>query len=208
MLPLTLNLRGRSVVVIGGGNVGARKAAAALAAGATVRVVDPRTPLALPPDAAHAPETYRPDHLDGAALAFACATPDVNARVATDARAKGVWVSSASAPDDGDFTLPAVVRRGDLLLTVSTGGASPALARRVREKLESEYDGAFAEWVRLLAEVRQEVLAAVPDEARRRELLDGFAGWEWLARLRADGAEKVREALRAVLSGPRPGGGE
>ena len=82
---------------------------------------------------------------------------------------------------------------------MSTGGASPALARRIREKLEAEYDEAFAEWVRLLAEVRAEVLATVPDEARRRELLDAFAAWEWLERLRTEGAEKVREAMRSIL---------
>lgn len=200
MFPILLELRGKKVVVIGGGAVGARKASALLTAGADVTVIDPRTPPALPPGAAHVPESYRGDHLDGAALVFACATPEVNARVVADARTRGVWVNAASSPDEGDFTLPAVVRRGELTLAVSTGGASPALARRLREKLESEYDAVFGEWVALLAEVRAEVLATIPDEARRRELLDGFADWGWLARLRADGSEKVREAMRVVVS--------
>ncbi len=206
VFPILLNLADKRVVVIGGGAVGARKASAALAAGAVVRVVDPRAALALPAEVGHIAEAYRSEHLDGAALVFACATPDVNAQVVADARARGVWVNAATSPDEGDFTLPAVVRRGGLTLAVGTGGASPALARRVREQLEAEYDDAFAEWVALLAEVRAEVMARVPDEVRRRELLDAFADWSWLARLRTEGAEKVREAMRAATSEPRPEG--
>ncbi|HEY1187538.1 MAG TPA: NAD(P)-dependent oxidoreductase [Gemmata sp.] len=199
MFPILLNLVGKLVVVVGGGAVGARKATALLAAGAAVRVIDPRAPLALPPGAVHVPAPYHAGHLEGAVLAFACAVPEVNARVVAEANARGLWVNAASSPDEGDFTLPAVVRRGDLVLTVSTGGAAPALARRIREKLEAEYDTAFAEWVRILGEVRVEVLATVPDESRRRELLDGFADWSWLERFRTEGAEQVRAAMRAAV---------
>lgn len=199
MLPIVLDVRGKCAVVVGGGAVGARKLAALLDAGAAVRVIDPRPLPDLPPGAVYVAEAYRAEHLDGAALAFACATPQVNEQVVADARAFGVWVCSATDPAGGDFALPAVVRRGDFALAVSTGGAAPALARRVREKLEAEFDESFAEWVSVLAEVRRDVLATVGDEARRRELLDGFASWEWLARLRADGAEAVLKAMRALL---------
>ncbi|QJW97439.1 Siroheme synthase / Precorrin-2 oxidase [Frigoriglobus tundricola] len=191
-----LNLAGKLVAVVGGGPVGMRKLAAVLECGAVARVIDPRSLSGLPSGVRHVCEPYRAPHLDGAALAFACAPPEVNARVVGDGRARGVWVNAATAPSDGDFTLPAVVRRGDFTLSVSTGGAAPALARRVREKLEAEFDATFAEWVRLLAELRAEVLATVPDETRRRELLDAFADWHWLARLRTEGADAVRAAMR------------
>jgi precorrin-2 dehydrogenase/sirohydrochlorin ferrochelatase len=200
--PVLLSLAGRLVVVVGGGAVGVRKASAASAACAAVRVVDPRSPLALPPGTIHIPEAYRAEHLIGASLAFACATPEVNARVVADARERGVWVNAATRPDEGDFTLPAVVRRGDLVLAVSTGGASPALARRVRERLEAEFDEPFAQWVKVLSEVRSEVLACVPDESRRRELLNSFADWPWLERLRAEGADAVLAAMRALVEKP------
>ncbi|MBY0456638.1 MAG: bifunctional precorrin-2 dehydrogenase/sirohydrochlorin ferrochelatase [Gemmataceae bacterium] len=198
-MPVLLNLRDERVLVVGGGLVGARKAQNARSADARVVVVDPQPGLSLPPGCEHVVERYRPEHLAGASLAFACATTDVNAQIVQDARARGVWVNAATSPDEGDFALPAVVRRGGLTLAVSTGGASPALARRIREKLEAEFDEAFGLWVQVLAEVRAEVLASVPDDARRRALLDGFAGWEWLARLRDEGAEAVRSAMRSAM---------
>lgn len=201
MFPILLNLSGKLVVVVGGGAVGLRKLAAVLESGASVRLIDPRPFPNLPPNVSHIAEAYRAEHLDGAALAFACATPEVNAAVVADCRARGLWVNTATSPAEGDFTLPAVVRRGELTLAVSTGGASPALARRIREKLEAEFDDAFAEWVRVLAEVRTEVLAKVADEARRRELLEGFADWTWLERLRAEGAPAVLAAMRALICG-------
>ena len=195
-----LNLAGKLVVVVGGGTVGVRKLAAVLECGAVARVIDPRPLSGLPPEVTHVRELYQIDHLNGTALAFACALPEVNAQVVRDGRARGVWVNAATFPTDGDFTLPAVVRRGDFTLSVSTGGASPALARRVREKLETEFDATFAEWVRLLADVRTEVLATIPDEPRRRELLDSFADWHWLARLRTEGAAAVRAEMRKFMS--------
>lgn len=201
MLPVLLNVTGKRVVVIGGGAVGVRKANAALAVGATVCVVDPRTVPELPPQATHIAEAYRSEHLANAVLVFACATPEVNSQVVADAHALGLWVNAASDPHAGDFALPAVVRRGELTLAVSTGGASPALARRIREKLEADYDDAFAVWLRLLAELRAEVLATEPDESRRHAIFDSLANWHWLARVRTDPPATVLAAMRASIHG-------
>jgi precorrin-2 dehydrogenase/sirohydrochlorin ferrochelatase len=92
-----------------------------------------------------------------------------------------------------------VVRRGDFVVAVGTGGAAPALARAVRRWLEAEFDAAFGEWVGLLAEARDLARQRVTDAGRRRELLERLCGWEWLERLRREGAEAVREALRAEV---------
>ena len=202
MFPVTLDLAGRRVVVVGGGSVGRRKAAAAAAAGAVVTVVDPaESPGTAVPGLTVLVESYAPDHVTGADLVFACATPEVNARVVADCRVRRVWVNSATDPTVGDFTLPAVLGVGKLTLAVATGGAAPALARRVRDRLAAQFDAAFAAWVELLNEVRGQVLVTVADPARRRELLDGFADWPWLDRLRAEGVEAVRAAMLAAVGG-------
>jgi precorrin-2 dehydrogenase / sirohydrochlorin ferrochelatase len=206
MFPLFLHLTDRLAVVIGGGAVGRRKAAAVLDAGARVRLVCLET---RPVDETHAAvdwrsEPYAAAHLYGAALAFAAATPEVNARVVADARARGLWVNSASDPEAGDFFVPAVVRRGDFVVAVGTGGAAPALAAEVRRRLEEQFDDSFGQWAALLAEMRPLVLEAVSDEERRRLLFARWTSWEWLERLRRDGAEAVRAAFLQEL---RDGGG-
>ena len=76
-------------------------------------------------------QPYRAEHLHGASLVIAAGPPEVNTQVVEDARRMGVWVSSTSDPDLGDFTIPAVWKSGPLVLTVSTSGASPALAARL-----------------------------------------------------------------------------
>ncbi len=197
MLPLFLNMMGRLAVVIGGGAVGQRKAAAALAAGAHVRQVCLES---RPSDQVHLSlewrtEPYTPTHLDGATLVFAAGPPAVNARVVADARARGVWVNAANDPAASDFLMPSTVRRGEFVLAIGTGGAAPALARRVRRQLEEQFDEAFGQWVALLAELRPIVLASLPDAERRRILFERWCSPEWLERLRREGVAAVREAL-------------
>ena len=201
MLPVFLDMTNRLAVVVGGGPVGRRKAAALLAAGARVRLVclEPRPADQTGPALDWLTGPYAPVHLDGAALVFAAGPPEVNARVVADARARGVWVNAASDPGAGDFFLPSVVRRGDFVLAVGTGGLAPVLARAVRRRLEAEFDAAFGEWVGLLAEARDLARQCVTDAGKRRELLERLCGWEWLERLRREGAEAVRQALRAEV---------
>jgi precorrin-2 dehydrogenase/sirohydrochlorin ferrochelatase len=199
MFPIVVNLTGRLAVVVGGGSVGRRKIAALLAAGARVRVVCPEPP---PADefcsvVEWLPEAYCPGHLDGAILAFAAATPEVNARVLADARARGILVNVATDPESGDFLMPATIRRGDFVLAVSTSGAAPAFAAEIRRRLEEQFDETFGRWVALLAEIRPIVLANVHDSQKRRELFERWAKWEWLERLRREGEETVRAALLA-----------
>jgi precorrin-2 dehydrogenase / sirohydrochlorin ferrochelatase len=198
MLAFMLDLVGKRVVVVGGGPVGRRKASLVQYEGCQVRVVA----LELRPhDWPHAAslewlvEPYRREHLVGAALVFAAATPEVNSQIVLDAQSLGIWVNSASNPDDGDCLVPATLQRGMLQLAVSTQGASPSFARRIKEKLDAEFDTSFAEFVNLLDDIRDVVLRDVADPSRRRELLDGLGNWPWLTRFRTDGAHITRTAM-------------
>ena len=203
MLSVNLTIRGTPVLVIGGGNVGRRRAAVLAAAGAVVTVVDPAAiqPL-LPPGVRHLQEPFRAVHLEGIRLAFACATAEVNAEVAAFARQAGVWVSNASDPEGSDFTLPSVAERGGLKFAVSTGGASPALAKRIAAEVLNYFDDSYAEWVRVLGLVREAVRERVADEGERRRLLAEFADPVWLEELRDYGADAVLADMLAEIGEP------
>jgi precorrin-2 dehydrogenase/sirohydrochlorin ferrochelatase len=200
MFPVFLDLKDRLAVVIGGGTVGRRKSAALRAAGARVRLVCLELrPADLDDEGVDwQVESYEPRHLDGAALVFAAGPAALNEHVVADARARGVWIASTSAPETGDFITPATVRSGTLLLAVSTGGAAPALARRVRERLQEEFDESFAAWLALLAELRPLVRAVAGEDCRRR-LWDELTDWQWLQRVRSEGVEAARVAMRRVI---------
>jgi precorrin-2 dehydrogenase len=196
-----VDLTDRLAVVVGGGPVGQRKARALLDAGAIVRLVC----LEPPPGDFTAPrlvwlrEPYSPDHLAGAALAFAAAGAALNRAVVADARRRGIWVNCSDDPPAGDFVVPATLRRGDFVIAVGTSGAAPALARRVRDRLQPQFDDAFAAWVALLRDMRAEVQAILADEKRRQGLFDRWTEWHWLEQLRREGVEPVRAALRDEL---------
>jgi precorrin-2 dehydrogenase/sirohydrochlorin ferrochelatase len=205
MYPLFVDLRDRLAVVIGGGTVGRRKTASLRSAGARVRLVclEGRPATVNDPALEWRTETYAPHHLDGAVLAFAAGPPELNARVVADCRSRGVWVNAASGEDRGDFVVPATVRRGGLVIAVSTGGAAPALAATLRRRFEAELDGPFDVWLRLLVEMRGVVQERISEEDRRHELMRRLCEWPWLERLRVESEHKVREAMRVMIeAGP------
>jgi siroheme synthase-like protein len=149
--PLVLtNLSTARCVVVGGGTVAERKVRQLLDAGARPTVISPTLSAALAAwhaagQIAHIARLYREGDLAGAALAFA-ATNDAaaNQRVAAEARERGILANVADAPEAGSFHTVATLRRGDLLITVSTGGASPALAAQIRSELAERYGPEYA----------------------------------------------------------------
>lgn len=160
--PVNLDLWGKRVLVVGGGPVAARKVAGLLTAGAAVTVVAPDavSEIAEDPDVRWHQRPYRRGEVASYRLAItATDDPDVNRQVARDGDAANVLVNSADDPANCSFILPAVVRRGDLQLTVSTNGRSPAFASWARRRLEQTFTDTHARLLELLSEVRDEVKA-------------------------------------------------
>jgi len=201
LFPLFVELEGRPCVVLGGGRVADRKVHALLEVGAVVTVVSPALTPALARlvaigRVAHVARAYVEGDLLGAALAIA-ATGDggVNATVAREGRARGVWVNAVDDPKHCDAIVPSVVRRGAVTVAISTGGASPALARAVRERLEQALPPAYGTLLEIAGETRRELRAAghrasAEDwmdalEVALRALLDGARADEAARRLRA-----------------------
>jgi precorrin-2 dehydrogenase len=161
--PIFLSLVGRRCLVVGGGQVAERKAEGLLRAGAAVTVVSPRLTerlhrLAEEKTLSHVAREYRAGDLAGYQLAFAVTDdPQTNKRVYDEAQESGIWINTADDPAHCDFILPSVLRRGELQVAVATGGASPALARAIREELERYFTEDYAILSEIVAEVRREL---------------------------------------------------
>jgi precorrin-2 dehydrogenase/sirohydrochlorin ferrochelatase len=157
---VALDLRARHCLVVGGGGVATRKIDALLEAEAAVTVVateasDQVRTLAKEGRLELQERSFIPADLDGAFLVIA-ATDDaaVNREVSADARARGVLVNAADDPASCDFILPAILRRGDVQIAITTGGRSPALARHLRQRLEMLVPPEYGRLVGVLADVR------------------------------------------------------
>jgi siroheme synthase-like protein len=200
LYPVNLIVSGRPVLVVGGGRVAAQKVRGLVKAGAAVTVVAPEVDDEVRDQAVTVDQRpYRRGEVTGYRLAVAATgDPAVNQQVYDDGEAAGVWVNSADDPERCSVTLPARVDRGRLMVTVSTGGYSPAVASWVRDRIAADLGPEFDTLVGMLAEARGEVI-------RRGESTEGL---DWRAALdsgildliRAGRLEAAKERLAACLS--------
>ncbi len=172
--PLLFDLYGRVAVVVGLGKLGLARAKTLADYGCQVVGVDPIKPkTALPKGCQLTLATYQVEHLEDAFLVVA-ATDDkaLNRKIVADAKALSILVNAVDNPADSDFIFPAVIRRGDLTLSVCTDGASPSLTAQIRKELEQRYDESYAERLRYLKALRQKILGQNRDQNEKRlELL-------------------------------------
>jgi len=161
--PVSLSISGKRCLVFGGGQVALRKVKMLLDFGAEVDVVSPELchELALLVNSGKIsvlPRGYQPGDLEGTFIAIA-ATDDknINEEISIEGRERGVLVNVVDVPELCDFIVPSYVKRGDLTLAISTGGASPALARKLRTRLEKEFGEEYTALTRIVGEVRAEM---------------------------------------------------
>jgi precorrin-2 dehydrogenase/sirohydrochlorin ferrochelatase len=192
--------------VVGGGEVAQRKIEALTEAGAErIRVVAPEvTPclerLRRARRLEHLARPYLPGDLDGSFLVIAATDdPRVNRAVAAEAGASGVLVNVVDAPELGNFTTPASVRRGDLLLAISTGGTSPALAARIRRDLEQRYGAEFVMLLNLLRRLRP-VAATRLTAPYRRCFWRSLSSRKVLTEVRSGRMEHVEDYAEKLLA--------
>ena len=181
--PVFLDIDGKRAVVIGGGPVAHRKAASLIEAGAAVTVISPdATPsikkLAERGLLTHKPRRYRKGDLRGAVVAIAATDdPSVNERAASEANDLGILINCATPPDSGNFIVPSSIKRGALTLAISTGGASPALSKRLRLDFEAFLGTRYSWFLEFLEEARGRLKEEVEDEAARQEILRGLVDY-------------------------------
>jgi precorrin-2 dehydrogenase/sirohydrochlorin ferrochelatase len=200
--PIFLNLTGRLCLVVGGGEVAERKARTLLEAGARVRVVAPLATgeiLRLKGVEVRL-ENYTAEALDGVTLAIAATdVREVNARVAADCRQKNILCNVVDDPQFCDFILPSIMRQGPLVVAVSTGGASPSAAAKIRREIEETFGPAYGRWIETLAAAREEIRSRLADEASRRQVLLRLSEDDVLEAARK-GAEVLKSKISDILA--------
>lgn len=201
-MPVMLNLVGRRVVVVGAGQVGVRRAQTAIDAGATVVVVEPQKDVAtnLPQGVSLLREPYRADLLAGSAVVFAC-TGDrkLNARIVRDARKAGALANAADQPEDCDFFMPAVAYDGDVVLAVGTGGAAPALARRLARQLAKTMPTRIGEFAAAIEQARTLLKDRLAEPHRRMTLMKALCDESAYREFLANGPSAVMSRLESLL---------
>ncbi len=183
VFPVALTLEGRRVLVVGGGNVAARKVAALLDAGADVTVVAPDLAPGFPDGVRHIARLFQEADCTGFPIVYAATDKsEVNIRVRDDAHCVGALVNDASDPDASDFHTQAVVRRGAITVGISTGGLSPVVSAHLKGVIEAAIGPEWEELLALIAEVGE------PEVAER--------GAFWRAVLESGALELLRDGKR------------
>jgi precorrin-2 dehydrogenase / sirohydrochlorin ferrochelatase len=203
-----LRLSGRRCVVIGGGEVGLEKVEGLLACDADVTLVAPEAhpelvQLSLEGSIVWERREYADDDLDGALIAIAATDDtDLNIRVFHDAEARSMLVNVVDVPPLCNFILPAIVRTGPLAVAISTAGASPALAKRMKREIAELFGEPYAVLAVLLNDVRGWAKATLPTYQDRKEFFESIVNGDPdpVELLRAGEVEAVRELIADAQS--------
>jgi precorrin-2 dehydrogenase/sirohydrochlorin ferrochelatase len=203
--PINLDIRGRSCLVVGGGAVGTRKVSALLDCGAAVTVVSPAATDALRELAAGGRielklRDYVPEDLEGVFLVIG-ATDDesLNFRLSRDAGQRGILCNIADRPEACNFILPAIIQRGDLVLTVSTSGKSPALAKKLREDLGRQFGEEYELLLNLMGAIRRRLLSQAHAPEAHKPLFEKIVNSSILALIRENRTEEIDRLLETTL---------
>jgi len=206
LLPVMLKVQGKRCVVIGGGEVAAQKVQQLLECGAEVVIVSPQVndelkALAQRGQVCWLPQPYEASVLDGAFLVFVCTDDNVvNRQVFADCQARRLWCNVADVPDLCSFFMPSILRRGELVIAVSTSGNSPAFARQVRLFLENLFSDEIGALTSLLGELKDEIRQKLPSIPARRRFVQRVWESEIWRHLRDGNLHAARETLRACLT--------
>jgi precorrin-2 dehydrogenase len=201
-IPIFLDVGGKPCLVVGGGEVALRKVRALLDAAAAVTVLSPELGAELAAIAQsgairHLARQYRRGDLSGFSLIYAATgEAEVEREIAAEANECGMPINVADAPELCSFLTPSVVRRGDLQIAISTGGACPALAARLRQELEAQFGPEYAELLEVLRAVRTRLVAREPDAAERARKLQALSA----SKLRECLKRRERAAAEAILA--------
>lgn len=203
--PINIDISGWPVIVIGGGTVATRKVTSLLECGALVTVISPNLCQEL--DLYHSngaiklvSREYHCGDLEGGRLVFAATNqPDVQKAIYEEAQEKSIPVNIADSPEDSTFHVPASLKRGDLLISVSTGGGSPLLAAKIRKELEETYGEEYDLLIKLLTGLRKRLHSSGYTGSPLKNVFEKLLSLNILAHIQTNSWEMVQEILNDQL---------
>ena len=201
--PIHLDVTGKKCVIIGGGKVAYRKACSLKESGADVVVVSPEvcSEMVNEEGLVLIKKEYEEYFLDGALLVIAATDNEaINKKVTLDAEKRNIIVNVVDYPERCSFIVPSTINRGDLCISISTGGASPAVAKRIREELEAVFGKEYEEYLDLLTKMRSLAMSTVEDDAKRRRILQRLAEKDIFDIVRVEGVEVAEAKMRDIIS--------
>ena len=203
--PINLNIHNRHCLVVGGGGVGTRKVMTLLECGARVTVVSPDPTPRLKKLAAEGAiqlkeRSYKCADIHKMFLVIG-ATDDenLNRRISKDAERVNILCNIADRPEVCNFILPAIVRRGDLTITISTSGKSPALAKRLRLDLEAQFGEEYADFLRLMGAIRDKLLSQAHEPEAHKALFNQLIDKDLIGWIKTGNTNDINALLREVL---------
>jgi precorrin-2 dehydrogenase/sirohydrochlorin ferrochelatase len=203
--PVQLDIRGRACLVVGGGAVGTRKVQTLVACGARVTVVSPAVSDTLKQLAAQGrivlkQREYLSEDMEKTFLVIG-ATDDeaLNRRIHADAEARRVLCNIADRPESCNFILPSILKRGDLLITVSTSGKSPAFAKELRRRLETQFGDEHGTFLELMGAIRERLLARQHAPEAHKHLFEALIDSNLLELLRTHNHREINALLERLL---------
>jgi len=200
--PAFLNLHGKKVIVVGGGKVAERKVLTLVKAGATVKVISPTITNNLQKlrekgIIKYIARNYRKGDAKNAFIVFAAtSSARINTEIAKEAE---YLVNVVDNPEECNFIVPSIIRRGSLTIGISTGGASPAAAKVIRKEIEKLYGSEFSRYLKFLCTIRKKATNKIKDTKKRKKFLKGLASERIFYMLRKDGFIHVSELIKNKL---------
>ncbi len=203
--PLCLDLKGKKVSVIGGGRVAERKILSLLECSADVTVISPSITEKLrnlfkKGKLRYLPKAYEKDDLMGSFLVIsATGKKGINMKVSEEAESRGCLCNVVDDPEISNFIVPSVVKRGKLLIAISTSGVSPALSKRIRKELEKRYGKEYGVFLNIMEDIRKKLLSEIPSEEKRKKIFHALANSDLIGVIKKKGIRAARRKSEAII---------
>ena len=208
LLPIALNLKDAPCLVVGGGEIGARKVRSLLECGAHVKVVSPQLCDALEAmraDIEYSKRGFAPDDCDHMKLVFTCTdSGEVNSFAANCARIVGAWCNVSDKGQSGDFQSMAIIRRGDIVVAISTQGGSPALSKHLKREVENVIGDEYAQLLLLMSGFRTSQNRIDTTQSERAAMWHRVLASDVLELLRRGETQSAQNLVREIMKSNEP----